>query len=446
MKNRKIYIAYILIISIFFVYGPQTFASNDIEFKNIEVLDIEDGKATIKWFTTSSTKGVIYFGKSPDDLDRSIGYSRYERRHEVILSGLEKKKKYYYKIVAVDLAQNQKEAYIQSFSTKDMKRKELIKPIFLEQKVLQTTSNAVALFWKTNEETNAVISYWIDSAGINKAKKKVIKKYSIDHESFVLGLKAGKKYYLKIEAKDRSGNRSSKYFTVNTFNYNDKDLKLKISRIEPLSYDMNNIFSRRAVIDFRTNLVTKVYIKYGTTPGKYNKRSIISKLTSLDHQIVLSDLKPETTYYYRIVASKGLYNKSLTSGEMSFITTSLKGELRSGSLVKGSDYKVYVISGDKKRWIESADMFNKLGYKWDWIKQVHNAILGGYEDGKSIKTAKKHLDGTLVKYSNSYAVYLIDNGKIRPFSSAEAFVKNGYSWDRIITIPKREKYKMGEYL
>jgi len=106
MKNCKKYIVYILLISALFAYSSQTLASNDIEFKNIEVLDIEDGKATIKWFTVNSTKGVIYFGKSPDDLDRSIGYSRYERRHEVILSGLEKKKKYYYKIVAVDLAQN----------------------------------------------------------------------------------------------------------------------------------------------------------------------------------------------------------------------------------------------------------------------------------------------------------------------------------------------------
>jgi len=43
-------------------------------------------------------------------------------------------------------------------------------------------------------------------------------------------------------------------------------------------------------------------------------------------------------------------------------------------------------------------------------------------------------------------VYDIENGKKRPFPSAESFLKKGYSWNRIMVISEKEKYRTGEYL
>ena len=446
MKSWRKNMLFTFMIFISILFASRAIADSDIQFRNIEVLNIENGKATIKWVTNNDTTGVVYFGDNVNDLNRKTGYSRYDQRHEIVLTGLEKKKIYYYKIVATDRVQNQKEAFVQSFSTKNMKRTELVKPVFLEQRVVQTTSNATVLFWKTNEETNANIYYWNDSLGADKAKRIGVRNYAVSHESFIHKLEAGERYYFRIEAKDRSGNMSSKYFVINTHDYDDKGLVLKVSNIKPLSFSEGNIFSRRVEIEFRTNLAAKVHISYGTVSGKYRKKSVVSKLSSLNHQITLRDLEPNTTYYYKIITSSGLYKKKFNSEEMSFTTASLASKLKSGTIVKGSDYKVYVISGSEKLWIKTAEIFSKFGYKWDWIVQVDNTVLREYKEGRSIQKIGRHLDGTLVKYPNSGAVYLIEKGKIRPFSSAETFVRMGYDWNKIITISKRVRYKIGEYL
>ena len=417
----------------------------EVKFSNIKVYDIENGTAKLKWATRGQlTKGMVYFGNNPNNLDRWTGYSAYDYYHKVALTGLKKNKTYYYKIVAIDKFQNETEAFIQSFSTKSMKREETVKPEFKEQKILQVTNSAVALAWTTNEKTNAVVYYGVDPNNLKKTAKH--KSYKKEHELLIHKLKPGKKYYLKITAKDKSGNKSSKFLRFNTHDYKDAVHKLTISNVAPLSFDEKMIFSRKAVIEWRTNLVSKSAISYGVKPGKYKKKATVSKSRRFKHQIVLSDLEPNTAYYYKISAYDSLHKKKATLKEMSFTTRPLRKYYRDGSLVRGSDYKVYVINGNNKLWIKTAGVFMGLGYKWDWIEKADDVFLKEYSEGKSVTKTKKHPNGTLIKYAHSAAVYLLENGRKRPFSSADSFIGKGYSWDRIITISKKEKYKTGEYL
>lgn len=434
---------------LFFIFMPLAYplqAAASFEFRNIQVSDIENGSAKIKWSTLNQqTKGIIYFGESPDNLNRYTGYSLYDYHHEIVLSGLLKNKTYYFKIAATDISENRKESFLQNFSTKGMKKDDLVKPQFMEQKILQITNNAAAIFWTTNEETSAVVYYGTEKEGFKKSAG--FKGLQKEHELLIYKLKSGTKYNLRITAKDRAGNEiNGKFFTFNTGDYEGNGPDLSIYNIKPLSFDKELIFSRRAVIAFKTNLIAKSVIQYGIAPGKYKYKIVVSELRNQNHQITLTDLEPDTTYYYKITAYDSFNGKKIATSEMSFITGSLKKKLTDGSLAKDSGYKVYVINGNEKFWIETAEVFNKLGYKWDWIMKVDDAVLREYKEGAGIKKTNIHPDGTLVKYSNSDAVYLLENKKKRPFSSAESFLKNGYSWDKIIVIPASEKYNTGEYL
>lgn len=438
-----------LALILFFIFMPIAYPSQALapfEFKNIQVFDIENGTAKIKWSTPSQrTRGMIYFGESPDNLNRYTGYSLYDYYHEAVLSSLLKNKTYYFKIAATDMSENQEESFLQSFSTKGMKKDDLVKPQFIEQKITQITNSAVAIFWTTNEETNAVVYYGAEEEGLKKSAG--FKSLQKEHELFIYKLKSGIRYNLRITAKDRAGNEiNGKFFTFSTSDYAGSGPDLSIYNIKPLSFNEDLIFSRRAAIAFETNLIAKSAIQYGTAPGKYKNKIVVSELRNKNHQITLSDLEPDTTYYYKITAYDSFSGKKTTTSEMSFTTESLRKKLADGSLVKSSGYKVYIINGNEKFWIETAEVFNKLGYKWDWIVRIDDAVLREYKEGASIKKTSAHPDGTLVKYSNSNAVYLLENKKKRPFSSAESFVRNGYSWDRIIIIPKGEKYSTGEYL
>lgn len=416
-----------------------------VGFENIQVYEIENGTAKIKWSTPCwQTKGTVYFGENPDDLNRYIGYSLYNYYHETILTGLKKDKKYYFKIIAIDRLENEEESFLQSFSTKGMEKEDLIKPQFKEQKILQTINDATAVYWTTNEETRAVIYYGAEGDGLNKTAK--ANKFQEEHELLIQKLKPGTRYNLKIVAEDKSGNKTNgRFFTFNTGDYKNEP-EPAIFNVNPLSPNEKSIFSRRITIDFKTNLVARSIIQYGVVPGKYKKKVAVSEFRQLNHRITLTDLQPETMYYYKITAYDSFGKKKIITPEMTFVTKTFRKQFANGSLVKGSGYKVYVITGNEKFWIESGDVFNKLGYKWEWIETTDNVFLNEYKEGKSIASSKSHPDGTLIKYPDACAVYLIENGKKRPFSSAESFLKRGYSWDRIITISTKEKYKNGEYL
>jgi hypothetical protein len=441
MKKLALILFFILISM---AYSSQ--AAVSFEFGNIQVSDIENGIAKIKWSTPGErTRGMIYFGESLDNLNRYTGYSLYDYYHEIVLSGLLKNKTYYYKIAAIDMSENQEESFVQNFSTRGMKKDDLIKPQFIEQKVVQITNNAVAIFWMTNEETNAIVYYGTEKEGLKKTAG--FGGFQKEHELFIYKLSPGTKYNLRITAKDRAGNEvNGQFFTFNTNNYVGNGPDLSIYSIKPLSFDEELIFPRRAVIMFETNLISKSIIQYGIASGKYKYKIIVSEFRNRNHQITLPDLEPDTSYYYKITAYDSFNGKKIITSELSFITGSLKKKFANGSLVKDSGYKVYVISGSEKLWIETAEVFNKLGYKWDWIERVDNAILREYKEGVSIKKTNTHPDGTLIKYPNSGAIYLLEGKKKRPFSSAESFLRKGYSWDKIIIIPVGERYNTGEYL
>lgn len=107
-------------------------------------------------------------------------------------------------------------------------------------------------------------------------------------------------------------------------------------------------------------------------------------------------------------------------------------KMRDGSLILGSDGKVYVISDSKKRWITTEQIFNNLGYKWNNVYRISDAQLNTYVTGDSIVDSNIHPNGSLAVYNNG--VWLIENGIKRPFFNVLAFEGNGYDWDKLVAI------------
>ena len=121
----------------------------------------------------------------------------------------------------------------------------------------------------------------------------------------------------------------------------------------------------------------------------------------------------------------------------------VSGLKKDGSLIKGAENKVYLIKNGKKRWITTAEAFVSSGYDWNNIITVFNEELNLYPDGENIYVGIK--DGNLARGTGN-EVYLIENGKKRWITTAEAFVSNGYDWGNIITVSEEElgAYEEGE--
>jgi len=101
-----------------------------------------------------------------------------------------------------------------------------------------------------------------------------------------------------------------------------------------------------------------------------------------------------------------------------------------GSLVRAKgDYKVYVVGGQYRRWIQSPEIFNFYGHlKWENVIEASIGQLLDFEES------------FLVREKDDYKVYKIENGKKRWLNmTAQNFEVNGYKWDEIFIINQKER-------
>ena len=111
------------------------------------------------------------------------------------------------------------------------------------------------------------------------------------------------------------------------------------------------------------------------------------------------------------------------------------------SLVKtAASPNVYFIENKQKRKITSDTLFNKLGYKTKNVITIEDVELSHFPSAKNMT----YPDGTLLQQENRPSVYLVANGSVRIFPSAELFLKLGYKWKNVTAI-KADEFKNYSY-
>ncbi len=111
---------------------------------------------------------------------------------------------------------------------------------------------------------------------------------------------------------------------------------------------------------------------------------------------------------------------------------------REGTLLKSERNAVYIIQGKQKRCFASAPVFEKLGYQGDNVMIVPNSVLENIESGDDITNTGSHPHGTLIKSPAADTVYLLEDGKKRPFVSEHVFRSWNYRWEQIVVVEKNE--------
>lgn len=310
-----------LFISIFLlIFSAVSVARAVFSVSSVTISQLENNHATLSWTTSVPTKAVVSYGSTPDDLNIRLSYGVSVYQHDLVLNGLETKKTYYYKIVAIDDSGLEVTTFLQSFSTKDMA--DTVAPKLIYNNTEQITDNALALRWVSDENTRGTIYYGIE--GSTTVAEKIVKDGALkkDHIVYIYNLKAHQPYYVKLHAEDKAGNmvENTFYFTPNS-PIKDGSL-MEIYAVQPQAFDAELIRPESATIQWSTTLVCASSISYGTKAGSHGKTvQADNGAYGLDHQADLGDLKPNTIYYYVINARDCLYKKNMTSREYSFSTS-----------------------------------------------------------------------------------------------------------------------------
>lgn len=110
------------------------------------------------------------------------------------------------------------------------------------------------------------------------------------------------------------------------------------------------------------------------------------------------------------------------------------------SLIKGQNPEVYLIEQGQRRHITSPAIFESRGFKWENILQASEEELLAHPAGESLLLS----DNALIKGLNP-EVYLVKSQKRHWIKTAEVFLKLGFKWQNIITLPQSEinKYALG---
>lgn len=194
-----------------------------------------------------------------------------------------------------------------------------------------------------------------------------------------------------------------------------------IKSISPSSSALGN---RTLVTITGENFLLGATVKFGGIPA--------TETTILDSKTIIAKAPP---FYENTEVDIEITNpdKTAVTAPKSFAYTSF---VPNGSLIRTEgDYKVYVVTGKYKRWIQSEKIFGFYNFKWSDIITVTPEIKNFY------------ITSTLVRAENDYKVYEIgsDNKKHHLSMNGEKFSASGRQWDAIFIINNLEKnsYRTG---
>ncbi|MBU1137132.1 IPT/TIG domain-containing protein [Patescibacteria group bacterium] len=108
-----------------------------------------------------------------------------------------------------------------------------------------------------------------------------------------------------------------------------------------------------------------------------------------------------------------------------------------GSLLRAKGgYMVYIVNGNYKRWIQTAELFNRYGHlKWEDIIDVDQSVLNQYQESWLIRA-----DGDKRVYELN-----ADGTKHWLNMTAEQFVQTGHQWNMVYIVNawERDYYRTG---
>lgn len=110
------------------------------------------------------------------------------------------------------------------------------------------------------------------------------------------------------------------------------------------------------------------------------------------------------------------------------------------------DSKVYLIQRGERQPIGSPAIFESYGFKWGMVKEATSFELGFHSVGAVITSPKVYYSGTLIRSSSAQEVYMLENGIARHITSPNVFRSYGFEWEDILILPSGvvDSYAKGE--
>lgn len=200
---------------------------------------------------------------------------------------------------------------------------------------------------------------------------------------------------------------------------------------------------RATTIDGRSltpaNIATAMLYTY--TPHIHGNESLTriwSNWFSLGYPDGSALKAPDGTVYLiqgglkRRFANNGALRTRVAADRVIPVTSAILAGYEEGAAIRFSDFSlvrvpsgtVYLLAGDRKRPVESMEVFRSIGFNPEEIDDVEEADLEPYMEGDLITLRNAYPTGALLQNNKTGGVYFVENGVKRPIVSAEIMKMN----------------------
>jgi phosphodiesterase/alkaline phosphatase D-like protein len=356
---------------------------------------------TIEWGTDESANSRVAFGISADSLGTQEISGTNLTTHRVVLTKLAAGTTYAYEVASTDASGNgetlSKVAYGTTPSTED-----LTAPVITTgPTVIYKNDRSATLQWVTNEAANAEVAFGTLADSLINVRN--LPDFETEHTVTLTNLSASTTYYYKASSTDQNNNGPATSSTLNFTTESAPDTQVPVvSEVSASAADST------AIVTWKSDEVSDSSVRYGTASGTYDFNSgDATDVTS--HTVTLTNLKPNTPYFYIVESIDRSGNGPTQSSEGTF-TTASTGDVQApaaptGLLVTGGNNAV------KLFWSASASA-GVVGYL------IERAVGGGaYAGLASIDPGTSYVDNNVTN-GTSYSYRIASVGLKQLTSSA----------------------------
>jgi phosphodiesterase/alkaline phosphatase D-like protein len=271
------------------------------------VLARTENSATIGWATNRPSDSFVTYGV-PDSVNREEGNTETTTLHRIVLTGLEAGTEYNAWVKSTD---------INRLTVSDSNRvlqfvtrlgRDTIPPVILTPPlVVDRGSDAARIDWVMDEPADAFIDYGFTEIELDFVTGTTDRRRR--QTVFLTNLMTDTTYYFVVRSKDGEGNESSTAHAVQSFRTAAMaDTNAPHIVRGPIMLDVSH---QTATIAWETDEPADGSIQYGTSETDLSLSSEDLERT-VRHRLVLTDLVPDTRYYYTVASTDLRENRFVT--------------------------------------------------------------------------------------------------------------------------------------
>ncbi len=280
---------------------------------DVKISDITLSSAIVTWKTTSSATSTIRYGKTNSygsELSDSSGSS--VTTHTVKLSNLQDSSTYHFKIFGTDTDGNIMQSDDYNFDT-------LTFPKISNIKYQQLNGNNAGLkvTWDSNVPTTSTVLYNGPGGSQEVSKADLV----LQHEIITPHLADNSDYTISVSGRDAYGNSA---------NPDSQKYKTAFDTTPPVISDITTETSisgygteakAQLIVSWNTDEPATSQIEYskGVSGDVYGMSTKEDPVLTTSHVVVVSDLDPSSSYYFRVVSKDASKNEA-KSDENSALT------------------------------------------------------------------------------------------------------------------------------